>query len=405
MPEENKILETVKQEITGLKEGLKAFVKQEDIETEVAKVTKQVEELGVPELKTQLDELNKAAEEQGLAIKKMATEQTEGKKKSLRDMIAEKSEDLDAMMEDKHKSVSLKTVSASNFTDDTMSYREPGVNQIQRGMPYLRDMFNVVTLGSNTHGAISWYEQEAITSNASNIAEGGASGTQSAISWVEKTLGSKRIHDFIKVSKNQLKDVDFVAGEVNQLLNKNMRLKENSQLLSGTGAGNEIAGITTVAQAFASAGISIADPNINDLIGKIKTQIRTESLDTFLPNAYTMNPADVDKVRYKKDEFGQYVFPAWAQGAPVTMGGLTSMENSLVAANSMLVGDFTLGTVYVWDGLVVEMGYIDDDFTKGLVTISAYLRENLRVKSNDEKGFVYVTDIDAAISAITEVIG
>lgn len=402
--DEEKIIQTVNEEIAGLKEGLKAFVKAEDIEKEVGKITKQVEELGIPELKAQLSELNEIAEKQGLVINKIAKEQSEGKKKSLRDQIAEKSEEMAAMASDKHKSVSLKTVTASNFTDDTMSYREPGVNQIQRGMPYIRDLFNVVTLGGNTHGAISWYEQEAVTNNASNVAEGAASTTQSAISWVEKTQGSKRIHDFIKVSKNQLKDVDFVAGEVNTLLNKNMRLKENAQLLSGTGTGNEIKGITNYAQSFTTTGISIQDPNLNDLIGKIKTQIRVDSLDKFLPNAYTMNPADVDTVRFKKDEFGQYVFPAWAQGASVSMAGLTSVENSLVTANTMLVGDFTLGTVYVWDSLIIEMGYIDDDFTKGLVTISAYLRENLRVKSHDEKGFVYITDIAQALSDITEVI-
>jgi HK97 family phage major capsid protein len=402
--DEEKIIQTVNEEIAGLKEGLKAFVKTEDIEKEVGKITKQVEELGIPELKAQLSELNEIAEKQGLVINKMAKEQSEGKKKSLRDQIAEKSEEMAAMASDKHKSVSLKTVTASNFTDDTMSYREPGVNQIQRGMPYIRDLFNVVTLGGNTHGAISWYEQEAITNNASNVAEGAASTTQSAISWVEKTQGSKRVHDFIKVSRNQLKDVDFVAGEVNTLLNKNMRLKENAQLLSGTGTGNEIKGITNYAQSFTTTGISIQDPNLNDLIGKIKTQIRVDSLDKFLPNAYTMNPADVDTVRFKKDEFGQYVFPAWAQGASVSMAGLTSVENSLVTANTMLVGDFTLGTVYVWDSLIIEMGYIDDDFTKGLVTISAYLRENLRVKSHDEKGFVYITDIAQALSDITEVI-
>lgn len=400
--DEEKIKSLLQEEIKSLQEGLDVFVKTEDMQAEVKKLSDKVEELGIAELKTQIETLQNAADEMGIELKKRTEDAGPAREKTLKELLTEKADDLAKMQTDKHASVSvIKTVTAANVTDDTMAYRAPGVGQIQRGYPWLRELFNVIPLGPNSHGTVAYYEQLAVTNNAANVAEGGASATQSNLTWVEKTIGGKRIHDFIKLSKNQIKDVDFVAGETQRLIDKNMRLKENSQLLTGLGTGNEIKGITKYAQVFATAGISINNANLNDLIGKIKTQIRVNSLDGFLPDFYACNSPLVDTVRFAKDEFGQYVFPMWAQGAPVAMQGLQPVENNLIADDSLLVGDAKMATLYEWDGMTIEYGFIDDDFTKGLVTVSAYLRENLLVRENDVQAFVYSTAVADLIGAIT----
>lgn len=400
--DEEKIKSLLQEEIKSLQEGLNVFVKTEDMQAEVKKLSDQVEELGIAELKTQIGTLQKAADDMGIELKKRTENFGPARQKTIKELLTEKADDLAKLETDKHASTSIvKSITAANVTDDTMAYRVPGIGEIQRGYPWLRELFNIVTLGPNSHGSVAYYEQLAVTNNASNVAEGGASATQSNLTWVEKTISGKRIHDFIKVSKNQIKDVDFIAGETQRLIDKNMRLKENAQLLNGLGTGNEIKGITKYAQAFATAGISINNANLNDLIGKIKTQIRVNSLDGFLPDFYACNSPLVDTVRFKKDEFGQYVFPMWAQGMPVAMQGLKPVENNLIADDSLLVGDAKMATIYEWDGMTIEYGFIDDDFTKGFVTISAYLRENLLVRENDVQAFVYSDGVQALIDAIT----
>lgn len=326
--------------------------------------------------------------------------------KSFRDALAEKLNAFDDVLKGQkkvHIATTRKAVSSSNFTDDTMAYRESGVGQIQRGMEYMRNLFTIVPLGANTHDTVSWYEQLAVTNNAANVAEIRTVGSQSNVTWVQKNLNSARIFDFIKVGVDRIKDVDFVMGEVRALINKNMKLKENDQLINGTGNGNEIAGILTYATAFDTTGIKIKNANLVDLLGKIKTQVKIGMKGGATPNYWIGSPIDIDAIRYKKDSLGRYLFESWALGtSTVNVGGMTGVENPLVTENTLLAGDFSLATLYVWDDLVIEMGRTEDDMLTGLVTITAYIRENLRVKDVDKKAIVKVADLASTITAITE---
>ena len=211
--------------------------------------------------------------------------------------------------------------------------------------------------------------------------------------------------DYIKLGVDRIKDVDFVMGEIQALIRKNMKLKENDQLINGTGLGNEVAGILTYATEFDTTGISIQDANLIDLLGKIKTQIKVDMLGGATPNYATINPLEVDAIRYKKDTLNRYLFESWALGTVnPSVGGMSIVENALVTENTLIAGDFSLATLYVWDDLVIEMGRTEDDMLKGLVTITAYIRENLRVKDVDKKAIVKVSDVAQAIEDITTVV-
>ena len=401
------IKKAMTEELAAFKESLPAFVKQEDINKEIDTLKKAIDDQNIKGLEAQLSDLQKAAEEQGLALKKMEAAGT-ATQKSFRDLLAEKTESLKQLQGDQNMKISIgttrKDVVAGSVGSDTFAFRETGVAQAERGKPWIRDLFNVVPLGANSHGSVKWYEQNVITNNAATVTEGpGATsyGTASNLTWVEKSLGDKRLKDFIKVSKDQLQDVDFIAGEVRELVERNMRLLENTQLYKGNGLGNNIKGITGYAQAFDTTGITVDDANMVDLIAKMRTQMREESLDGYLPNTLVATPSDLDLMRLLKDTQGNYQFPQWALGGMPAIGGLNITENSLVDANSLLLGDFSYGTVYEWNGLLIEIGYIDKDFLEGMITIMAYERINLRVKTVHEKAFMKVDDIAAAIAAIT----
>jgi HK97 family phage major capsid protein len=325
--------------------------------------------------------------------------------KSFRDALAEKIADIDEVLKGSKKSyipTTRKSVSSANFSADTMAYRESGVGQIQRGMEYVRNLFTIVPLGANTHDTVAWYEQLAVTNNAKNVAEIRTAGVQSNLTWIQKTLSSARMFDYIKVGVDRIKDVDFVMGEIRALITKNMKLKENDQLINGTGVGNEVKGILAYATEFVTTGIQIANANFIDLMGKIKTQVTIDMLGGATPNSAIAYPTDIDEIRYKKDTLGRYLFESWALGnSDVKIGGMTIVENPLVAENTLLAGDLSLATLYVWDDLVIEMGRTEDDMLTGLITITAYIRENLRVKDVDKKAIVKVTDLAQTISDIS----
>ena len=138
-----------------------------------------------------------------------------------------------------------------------------------------------------------------------------------------------------------------------------------------------------------------------DLINKARTQVRVAGKDGFFPNYVALHPNDVDTIRLAKNTDGDYLFPTWAMSGVDRIASLGLVENSLVTENTLLLGDFSRGTVYVWDGLGIEIGYVGSDFTDGMVTIVVYERLNLRVKDVDANAFIKSTDIAADIASIT----
>jgi len=350
----------------------------------------------------QFAELKNAAEKQGEILAEMQRKGQNTEKtfaEQYKENVAKLSESIQAG-KSYNFGTTRKAVTDASITNNTNAYRIEGVGQLQRGIPFVADLLPRVVLGSNTGGTVRWIEQSAITNNAGAVAEGSKSN-ESVATWEEKSLAGKRIKDHIKVSIDQIKDEAFMVGEISQLVNNNMRLAEDNALINGTGNNNDIKGLLAYAKEFSTTGISIKAANFVDLVGKCKTQIAVNTKGGAMPTNFIANPTDVDVVRYLKNEFDMPIYPQWQLGGAVSFGGMTLAENALMTANKLIVGDMSKATLYIFDELVVEFVQVDDDALKGLVTVNAYIRENLVVKSVYADAIVKVSDVTTALTAIT----
>ena len=405
--DKDELKNVISDQLDGFKKSLPNFIDEKSLDTAFGNFRSEIEGKFGDAVEKGIKDLSEAVKKQGETLSAMKN-QSAGKSKSFEDLLKDKSSEFDAMIKAGGAGMisintSLKTVQSSNVGSDTNAFRDQNVGQIQRGMPYMRDLFPKVFLSGGTHGDVKWYEQLAVTNNAGNVAEVRTAPTASNLTWVEKTLNSRRIMDWCKISVDSLKDIAFVRGEITALINKNMKIKENSQLLSGLGTGNEIAGINTYATDFVTAGVSVKDAQLVDLINQAGVQIAVDMLGGALPNYWVANPADVQKyIRSRKDANNRYLFESWALGANPTIGNMQAVENALAPSDTLLVGDFNRATLYIWDDLVIEIAQIEDDKKTGLTTIIAYLRENLRVNDVDKKAFVKVASIAADLADITE---
>ena len=405
--DKDELKNVISEQLDSFKKSLPNFIDEKSLDTAFGNFRSEIEGKFGDAVEKGIKDLSEAVKKQGETLSAMKN-QSAGKSKSFEDLLKEKSGEFDAMIKAGGAGMisintSLKTVQSSNVGSDTNAFRDQNVGQIQRGMPYMRDLFPKVFLSGGTHGDVKWYEQLAVTNNAGNVAEVRTAPTASNLTWVEKTLNSRRIMDWCKISVDSLKDIAFVRGEITALINKNMKIKENSQLLSGLGTGNEIAGINTYATDFVTAGVSVKDAQLVDLINQAGVQIAVDMLGGALPNYWVANPADVQKyIRSRKDANNRYLFESWALGANPTIGNMQAVENALAPSDTLLVGDFNRATLYIWDDLVIEIAQIEDDKKTGLTTIIAYLRENLRVNDVDKKAFVKVASIAADLADITE---
>lgn len=405
--------EAVKKEISAFKEGMKDYANAADMNKRFDTLSDQVKELGSKDLSKDLETIKgdmvtmaanlKASQEKEMnsgsgdsfidQIHKALTDRRD-------EMSKYKSTDRDPKMV---FSVNKDVITTrSDISGNTNAYRVPGIGQLPRRVPFLRSLFTAGKIGPNNQGNIRYTDQATLVNGAAMISEAGPFPRTSELTWIERVLPIEKCGDSIKLSREMMDDVDYVVSEIKNFLTRNVDLKIDSELLSGTGNTPSLKGLVTSATAFALDGGftgTIADASLYDLVSIVASQIMYGT--HFVPNGVVMNPYDVVRMKLKKDGLGNYTMPPFSvmvAGGPITVDGLQIVANSGVAVNTMYVGDFTRGTVYSTDALQLEFGYVADDFTNDLVTLKARERLALLIRIVDNGAFQYVSDISTLLS-------
>jgi len=318
-------------------------------------------------------------------------------------LLKEKSEELKAMKEKSGASVQITLKAAGTMALSTnttgqipQAEREAGITRIVRRNPFILELVNVGTIMSNVW---EWVEQKNADGGAAMTAEGAAK-SQADFDLVVASANVKKVTAYIKVTKEMLDDVELMRSEIDQELTELINLKIDDQLLNGTGLTVNLTGITTNATAWAAGAfaLSIPTPNKWDVLRTAINQVR---VNLFEPTYIVMHPTDVTSMELSKGEDGHYIMPPFAAQDGSNVAGIRVVANTGVTIDKFLVGDFSKSGVRFKEGLTINVGYENDDFTKNLVTILAEARLVQRVKSNHYGAFVY-GDFSDAITALTQ---
>ena len=322
---------------------------------------------------------------------------------TLETLLAEKAEDLKAMKDNSSGSVRIAFKAAGTMALSTnvtgqipQAERETGITRIVRRNPFILELVNVGSIMSNVW---EWVEQKNADGGAAMTAEGAAK-SQADFDLVLASATVKKVTAYIKVTKEMLDDVALMRSEIDQELTELINLKIDEQLLSGAGSGNNLTGIITNATAWAAGAfaLSIPTPTKWDVLRTAINQVR---VNLFEPTYIVMHPTDVTSMELSKDSTGQYIMPPFAAVDGSIVSGIRVVANTGVTIDKFLVGDFNKAGVRFREGLTINVGYENDDFTKNLVTILAEARLVQRVKSNHYGAFVY-GDFSDAVTALTK---
>ena len=322
---------------------------------------------------------------------------------SLETLLKEKQDELKAMKEKSGASVQITLKAAGTMALSTnttgqipQAEREAGITRIVKRNPFILELVNVGTIMSNVW---EWVEQKNLDGGADMTAEG-AKKSQADFDLVVASANVKKVTAYIKVTKEMLDDVELMRSEIDQELTELINLKIDDQLLNGTGATVNLSGINQTATAWAAGAfaLTIPTPNVFDVIRTAINQVR---VNLFEPNYIVMHPTDVAKMDLAKASDGHYVLPPFISNDGTTVSGIRVVSNTGVIVNNFLVGDFTKYGVRFKEGLTINVGYENDDFTKNLVTILAEARLVGRVKSNHYGAFVKGV-ISTSITALTK---
>ena len=322
---------------------------------------------------------------------------------TLETLLAEKAEDLKAMKDNSSGSVRIAFKAAGTMALSTnvtgqipQAERETGITRIVRRNPFILELVNVGSIMSNVW---EWVEQKNLDGGAAMTAEGAAK-SQADFDLVLASATVKKVTAYIKVTKEMLDDVALMRSEIDQELTELINLKIDEQLLSGAGSGNNLTGIITNATTWAAGAfaLSIPTPTKWDVLRTAINQVR---VNLFEPTYIVMHPTDVTSMELSKDSTGQYIMPPFAAVDGSIVSGIRVVANTGVTIDKFLVGDFNKAGVRFREGLTINVGYENDDFTKNLVTILAEARLVQRVKSNHYGAFVY-GDFSDAVTALTQ---
>lgn len=284
--------------------------------------------------------------------------------------------------------------------------------------PRLRALSFLPTLPQGMVGTdknrIGWIEG-TYTSNVGYVGEATAQTTADAMTAVEKTRAMAKASAKIKVTKEMTTDYSYIASKLqNKMLTKGL-LFLDKELWSGDGndstAANHIYGLKGHATAFSATksglALSIQTPKVVDVIEAARLQcavIDAANLTDaggYVPNVLFINPVTMSKIRLAKGTDGNYLVNRLADGT-LTLNGLTIIESNAVAVNELMVMDSSVAEVYFKQNPEIQIGQEATDLTQDQYTIVMFLRAQLVIEGPDKLGLVLVSDISAAITALTK---
>ena len=258
--------------------------------------------------------------------------------------------------------------------------RLPGILELPQRRMTVRDLLSQGRMDGST---LEYVRETGFTNNAAPVAELAAK-PESDLKFDLVNTSAKVIAHWMKASRQILSDFSQLRSVIDQRLMYGLAYVEEAQLLNGDGTGQNLNGIVPQASAFA-APITIASATEID---NLRLAMLQAELAEFPSTGVVMNPKDWARVALEKATTGRYIIGNPQGTIAPTIWGLPVVTTQAMEDDKFLTGAFRLGAQVFdrWDARV-EVGYVNDDFTKNLVTILA--EERLALAVYRPEAFVY----------------
>jgi HK97 family phage major capsid protein len=182
---------------------------------------------------------------------------------------------------------------------------------------------------------------------------------------------------FIPASKQVLDDSASLSSHINNRLMYGLKLKEETQLLSGTGANHQLNGLITQATSY-----TLQSPNLTNEIDIIRDSIKQAHVAEYRPDFLVLNPSDWYDIEIRKVGASD---DRYVVGNPNMMHAHNLWGLPIVVTNSISSGTFLLGSSQACEikdrqMAAVTMSLEDStNFQKNMCTILAEERLTLCV--------------------------
>jgi len=291
--------------------------------------------------------------------------------------------------------VKADTTIAGDYTGTrALSELDTDVNRIARQVNLLQFAVNRGTTNSMYVTYIQQTGQPASAWTGEAVAK-----TEYQAQYVEVSKQVKKVAGIVKVSKEMLSDLSFIQNEINTDLIQGVLSALDNSILNGAG-GTDLEGILSFAPLFSAGTFANTIPfaNILDVIRVSISQIESAK---FNATHVVLHPVDVARMQLTKTSTGEYTTPIFypSMNNEMKVANLIVVSTTYMTAGNFLVGDMTKSNLRIRENVNVQVGYVNDDFQRNMVSILAEARAVHYVKLNDVNAFVRGT-IQTAIVAL-----
>ena len=247
-----------------------------------------------------------------------------------------------------------------------------GFNTTPNRVLTIRDVLPSSATGSNL---VEFVRENTFTNNAGPTVAGSPEAFENVTkpeSGITFTLVNEPVitlAHWIPASKQVIADSVQLQSFISGRLMYGLKLKEETQLLSGTGANHQLNGLITQATAWANES-----PNITNEVDIIRSAIKQAHVAEYRPDFVVLNPQDWFDIEIRKvgSSDDRYVV-----GNPRDMGAPGLWGLPIVVTNSVSAGTFLIGSsmgaeIKDREQAMVEVSRENsDNFVKNMITILA----------------------------------
>jgi len=253
------------------------------------------------------------------------------------------------------------------------SDRLPDFHTTPNRMLSIRD---VLPASQTTSNLVEFVRENVFTNNAGPQIGGSPEAFENVTkpeSAITFTLVSEKVQTvahFIPASKQVIEDSPSLQSFINGRLMYGLKLKEETQLLLGTGSNGELNGIHTQATAY-----TVQSPNLTNEIDIIREMIKQAHVSEYSPDAIILNPQDWYDIDVRKvgSSDDRYVVGNPREMSVPRLWGLPVVVTNSLTSGQAIVGSFQLGAeIKDRQAANVELSLEDStNFQKNMVTIRA----------------------------------
>ncbi|WOS61376.1 phage major capsid protein [Sinorhizobium fredii] len=229
---------------------------------------------------------------------------------------------------------------------------------------------------NTTSNAVSYRRETGFTNATAPVAEGAAK-PESNVTFEEVTAPVRTLAHWLKLSRQVLDDDAQLRSEIDTVLRYGLAYVVEGQLLNGDGTGQNLHGLIPQATDFEETRRAAGDTAFDILLKAISQSEEAE----YMATGAIISVADWYVMMGIKDDQGRYIGGGPLADIPDRVWRLPVAPSNSMPAGKFIVGALELAAkVYSRTDATVELGYVNDDFTRNLVTVLGEERLALAVR-------------------------